>query len=366
LQLYHTQGKGRTLKQELLDRWRYARVAATIFALALLAPNTAYAQIYDYDSAVAPEAAKAPLIRELFRTRPLTLRYAAHSLADLSTSDDAIYRDQGAIPYSFQIKESPLPPELQAVFDAVVMPGRATGESPEAWCEGFLADFASQSGVVHIEPAARSTSYADVVFQPWRQHCPTTAFNRWSWHVLTSASLIEDWKLPALLPDGLSYPEYSYAARNFRLYEVDLDNDPGNGTETVFYGEGLYDHWEAVAKLKLSVETPPSYRDWNDILPPENVPGKMLTSLALFNLIDMQECEAHELSTAPLSKRRAFYPAGETYNGIIRYKGSLYVYRLADVRIDNRWIYYLTVSSSFRYGGKRYTVGGVCRAEAPE
>jgi hypothetical protein len=294
---------------------------------------------YDYPPPVAPEAAKAPLTRELFRTRPLTPLYAAQYEA--------------------------LSPGMLAAFDAAVMPGRAAGETPEVWCDGFFADFANQSNIVHIEPAARSGRYADPVFKPWRDSCPTTSFNREYYGPLLGE--FDYLPLPPI-PDGNDVHDYTYTygARNFRLFEADIDNDPGNGMETLFYSEGIYDHWEAVAMLKLRVEAPSSERDWNDVLPPEQIPNKLLSAEGRYQLLDQNDCDNKMVTPTGISTRRAFYPAGETYNGIIRYKGSVYIYQVHVTNFGGHWGYLALLTGLFRYGGKRYLVDPVCSATAPE
>jgi hypothetical protein len=336
-------------------------LAAVFVALAFVWAVPAHADQsgYDYPPPVAPEAAKAPLIRELFRTRPLTLRYAARYRENISTADDAVYGAQ-------TLHDTPLSPEMRTVFDAVVMPGREPSEPPEAWCQRFLADFGAQSdAIVHIEPAARSTLYADPIFRPWRDRCPTIALNRQDWDDVLTPGKIEDLRLSPL-PGGGNYPEYTYGARNFRLYEADVDNDPSNGLEILFYAEGVYNHWEAVTALKLPIDAPSTERDWNDVLPPERVPNKLLRAIGKYNFVDLNECEVGDSRPMGISTRRAFYEPGQTYNGLIRYKSRVYIYEVFVGHFEDHWGYFLSLQSMFRYGGRRYTVGGVCGAEAPE
>jgi len=171
---------------------------------------------------------------------------------------------------------------------------------------------------------------------------------------------LDDLKLPANLPNGGAYPDYSYGARNFSLFEADVDNDPGNGEEILFYSEGFYDHWQAVVSLGLPVDIPPFERDWNDVLPPERVPNAMTSRSAIYNLIDMADCEADEA----VSLFSAFDPARDKtydhYSGLIRYKGSIYFYKFAT---DEPSRAYLEIATIFRYAGKRYRVFPVCGTE---
>jgi len=86
---------------------------------------------------------------------------------------------------------------------------------------------------------------------------------------------------------------------NFKLYHIDIDNDPRNEKEYVFYGEGKYDPKRKIAGY---------YAD--------------------YKLIDLQKCSIRTAKSVSdkvdaMTKRRT-----GSLNGIILYKDKYYIFDL--------------------------------------
>lgn len=274
-------------------RWRWGALAALI-CLVPCVPGTVVAQS---SSASRPEAAKAEIIRNLMRDREFEL-------------GDVALRDVWPFPW----------------------PG-SEQYSPILWCAHFLEDFRTQSGIVHVEPVASAARYDDPVFKPWQDRCPALAMN--SVRMEASNDILDtELGLSPLMPNGEPRIKRTFSTRNFRLYEVDLDNNASNGNETIFYGEQFYSYWEAVTHHSdLPMSLPPSDRNWNDILAPDRVEAELTDTLAGFTEIDLQQCrEASSASflvyvLAPMD--RTTRQPQPNLSGIIRYKGANYIYDLS-------------------------------------
>lgn len=146
-------------------------------------------------------------------------------------------------------------------------------EEQRNWCQQFLADLETGGAISMVEPAARSERYNDPVFQPWQRSCPMLAMNAklgYSPHILHD----EHPQLSFHMSGGRPLDGYEYGTRSFKLYVTDIDNNPTNGKEVVFYSERAYSYWEAILKAPgLKLALPPVDANWNDFLPPEKAPA---------------------------------------------------------------------------------------------
>lgn len=88
------------------------------------------------------------------------------------------------------------------------------------FCNRFLSDFMAQRNIVHIEPEFYADSYDDPRFDKYKRLDPSVDMHR------------GDAKGGSGFPGGTLY-----ANGNFKLYEVDINNDPSDGKEIVFYAE---------------------------------------------------------------------------------------------------------------------------------
>jgi hypothetical protein len=202
----------------------------------------------------------------------------------------------------------------------------AATEEERAWCKQFLADFEAGSAVTFVEPVARSDRYDDPGFSPWRNRCPDLAMN--SSIGLSPLMLYQDHpQLPLHMPDGQPLAGYEYGTKNFKLYVTDIDDNPENGGEIIFYSERAYSYWEAVATVPgLKMALPPVDRDWNDVLPPESVPPMPIYWGSHYKLLWSNACLANGLFDAEDPYDYFSRQPQPSYNGIIRYKDKAYLF----------------------------------------
>jgi len=218
--------------------------------------------------------------------------------------------------------QSILQDENTRVF--LVAPETETAEQ-RIWCERFLAGFESGAAVTFVEPVARSDLYDDPAFGPWHKQCPALAMN--SSIGPSPLMLYEDHpELPSHMPDGQLLAGYQYGTKNFKLYRTDIDNNPENGEETVFYSERAYSYWEAVVTMPgLAMALPPIDRDWNETLPPDEVPAMPSYWGSHYKLLRSTPCLADELlRTEDPYDDTAKLPQS-SYNGIINYDEKSYL-----------------------------------------
>jgi hypothetical protein len=123
-------------------------------------------------------------------------------------------------------------------------------------------------------------------------------------------------------------PNYQFGAGAFKLFEVDIDNDPANGVETIFYSEHFYWYWPVMARREARPGLPPAERNWNDILPPETVPTDLLRDGETYAVLDLRQCRVNDQDDVVAGGGYgAALPSGErSLSGIIRYDGRNFLY----------------------------------------
>lgn len=127
--------------------------------------------------------------------------------------------------------------------DAELAPAR--GWDTE-FCRTLYDDFKKQAHIRHIEPTVRAETYDDPALLPIRERCPNVDFCRTlgvpaNWD--TTGWTDEDW-------EAMGTPTYGLG--NFAIYHVDINNNPADGEETVFYYEG---EKTIVSQLPVGQET---------------------------------------------------------------------------------------------------------------
>lgn len=157
-------------------------------------------------------------------------------------------------------------------------------------CPAFLEDFKKQRHIRYIEPIVKTDNYDDPALQPYRQKCPRLDLRK---------LIAVDDRLG--YPQGLTEEELeligilSYGIGNFQLFKVDIDNDPTDGEEYIFYYEGEF------------------YPKTNKTSPQNRA----------YQVVDFSTCE--------ITGGTYFNSLGSakwTRNAVIEYKGKYYLYEL--------------------------------------
>lgn len=104
-----------------------------------------------------------------------------------------------------------------------------------AFCRQFLEDFKQQTHIEYLQPFLQTDDYDDPRLKVYRDKCPKLKLNK---HIAWS---------PRVYYEGLeNEPEnvqeagaccISYGTRNFKLFRIDINNDPKDGEEYVFYDQ---------------------------------------------------------------------------------------------------------------------------------
>lgn len=192
------------------------------------------------------------------------------------------------------------------------------------FCRAFLEDFQAHRGIEYIEPIARAKYYSNPAFQPYRDRCPGWELNKWIKADMGDGPPDE----PLSEADLESFGDNYFGTRNFKLYRLDIDNDPANGEEYVFYAERYY--WrERLFPFGVYFEKLVDW-DWNDLFPPEWVPDDTRLYDGGYNLIDFAQCKLRDTARTSDSYDYFYKLPRTTYNAIIKYKGKHYIYDLRE------------------------------------
>lgn len=188
-----------------------------------------------------------------------------------------------------------------------------------ALCPAFLEDFKKQRHIRYIEPIVRTDNYDDPALQPYRQKCPRLDLRK---------LIAVDDRLG--YPQGLTEEELeligivSYGIGNFQLFKVDIDNDPTDGEEYIFYYEG---------------ETYPKKR-------------KTYPQNRAYQVVDF--------STCAITGGTYFNRLGSakwTRNAVIEYKGKYYLYALQSAPGDQPGFFNLALET---YSKEKARLIAVC------
>jgi len=173
----------------------------------------------------------------------------------------------------------------------------------------FLQDFQRLKNTELVEPDARSDRYDDPVWEPFRRRCTNVASELFdSYHCEPrNAEFIE--QLPKEQRDELyrSSCEHYRGTTKFKHYRVDINNNPGDGNEDVFYHERSRG--------------------------PLNRPGaQQYYASGAYSVIDFERCElkgraeAHDPFEDSQPPRRL-----QNYSGVIKYRGKHYIFDLFEL-----------------------------------
>jgi len=220
--------------------------------------------------------------------------------------------------------------------------------SDPAVCTPLLEAFQAQRGIEYVEPVARAERYRDPAFEPYRAMCPGWEFNRWHYSQIISAldemNLPEDQRQESLEATGDHY----LGTRNFKLYHLDLDGNPANGEEYVFYAERYYLRSSAVPWY-LRIEKIPGQVDWNDILRPEEVPDDAEFVDGGYTVLDFANCKRmHRVQIYDPYDYLEGRPLAN-HTGVIKHRGRYYIFELFESdHLPGKDVYGLT---TFTFNG---------------
>ncbi len=185
------------------------------------------------------------------------------------------------------------------------------GKQNKAFCEGFLQDFRLQKNIEFIEPVAKADSYDDPVWQPYKASCPQLElFDRYSCEPKIYDAIMAQ-------PPTERQREFKTACQhfrgtaNFKLFLVDINNNPKDGKEHVFY----YERAEGPLNRPVS---------------------KQIYGNGAYAVFDLDRCEVKRGANVHDPYSYFYKRPLENYNGIIDYRGRHYIFDLADLDGSDR------------------------------
>lgn len=183
------------------------------------------------------------------------------------------------------------------------------------FCKAFYEDFKKQARIEHIKPIVAAETYDDPALKTYRDKCPKFDFRR---TLSASVGNTRGWTKEAWETLGI----HTYGLSNFALYSVDLDNNPTNEKELVFYYEG-----ESSTGLVDAENNSDAIAH-----------GSINPAARAYQAIDLKRCEYSSPGGTLFNRLGS---AKWTRNGIITYRGKNAIYEL--VSTDQREYWNLTL-----------------------
>jgi hypothetical protein len=165
-------------------------------------------------------------------------------------------------------------------------------------CQAFFKDFREQKKITYIEPILRTDDYDDPRLKRYTEECPDLELNK---HMTFEAGSFEEvMKLPR--DERANYAaSTSYGTRNFKIYRVDINNNPADGEEYVYYDEAHL--FVRPASLEGRIPVPEA--------------GK-------YRVVDFASCDIEGGVNAGGLFRQKTQPMN--VHGVMQYRGEQYIY----------------------------------------
>ena len=198
------------------------------------------------------------------------------------------------------------------------------------FCRQFLKDFQSQRTIKYVKPIIATNDYNDAVLDVYKQKCPKLEFRK---RVLLHPKIADDVKsLPT--EEMEKYGDVYVGTTNFKLYKIDINNNPSDGDELIFYHEKFL----RVSSGGQEVLQAPSKDDYDD--------------RGAYLVINFHDCTVSDGLEIDGLRQFSTVPG---YSDIITYKGSNYIFDLypaggADTYSIDLW----------EYNKKKARMGAIC------
>ncbi|SPP63010.1 hypothetical protein [Nitrospira lenta] len=198
------------------------------------------------------------------------------------------------------------------------------------FCRQFLADFRTQNKINYVKPIVVANDYSDAAFDTYKQKCPKLEFRK---RVLLHPKIADDVKsLPA--EEMEKYGDVYVGTTNFKLYKVDINNNPSDGDEFIFYHEKFL-HVSSGGQEALQE---PGKDDYDN--------------RGAYLVINFHDCRVSDGLEVDGLRQFSTVP---DYSDIINYKGRNYIFDLypaggADTYSLDIW----------EYNKKRTRMGAIC------
>ncbi len=191
--------------------------------------------------------------------------------------------------------------KIVAILEDIRLEEQKFGRPSDPLCSQFLDDFRQQKNVEHILPIIQTEDYDDPRLKTYRNKCPNLKLNR---HMGYSPNVYYEGLEEESEETREAAASYiSYGTKNFKLYEVDINNNPKDGKEHIFYDQA------------------------SQFVKPEMLAGKIVSAEAgSYLVVDFRACETRGgvgTAATTLPKERI-----ADFHGPIEYREKFYVYVL--------------------------------------
>lgn len=167
------------------------------------------------------------------------------------------------------------------------------------FCRQFLKDFQMQATIKYVEPIVAANNYNDPALDVYKQKCPKLDLRKRVLLAPRVADAVE--KLPD--EEAEKYGDVYVGTANFKLYKIDINNNPSDGEEFVFYHEKFL-HVSHIGEEVLSED----YDNRGEYL-----------------VVDFDNCKVRY--GVPVDNWRETATVKD-YNGIITYQNANYIFDL--------------------------------------
>jgi hypothetical protein len=175
--------------------------------------------------------------------QPRTTGFVLLTLAGLGLFFAAYLVVSPNVPASDQTKNESDSERKQKMMEelgrAELQPFPATEGKEE--CETFFRDFGKQKNIDYLQPGITADKLDDSRLQARIKHCPSLELPKncfWRW--AHGEGIVPKFYRDFSSREGCA--EEANGTKNFRIYDVDLDNNASNGTEIIYYEGGLEGH----------------------------------------------------------------------------------------------------------------------------
>jgi hypothetical protein len=160
------------------------------------------------------------------------------------------------------------------------------------FCRTFCRDFPKQTELRIVDPIIETDDFEGPALEAYKRKCPDLQLNT---------------------ETGDQFGNLHYGTRHFKLYRVDINNQPADGKEYLFY-------YDTVVASKEELEALRDPRTRDSVTTYEG---------GQFYLVDFKSCQIR--GGVPVGKMGGFSKGIASYNGIAWYKGKFRIVDLAPI-----------------------------------
>lgn len=197
-------------------------------------------------------------------------------------------------------------------------------------CNEFLNDFTNHKNIEIIEPTVYTNNFKDEKLQLYWKKCPYFAKRLNKYIPYSTGSMVYPVDKQENYQRSESY--YTYGHYNYRLFDIDIDNNAKNGKQALFYAGGFY-HSDNLKSIYNSVDD-------------------------LFFLIDFKSCKVNRIEDFKATTDPYTLKSTGLYNGIVKYQSKYYIFEYNSNKKETKKIDLLNI---YKWDKKNNNINYKCR-----